>query len=44
MTTLMHAATDHAVDIILALLLVLGGVIGAQFEVKIGSKLRGDQP
>jgi uncharacterized membrane protein YfcA len=43
MTTLMHAATDHAVYIILAFLLVLGGVIGAQFGVEIGSKLRGDQ-
>ncbi len=43
LTTLMHAATDHSVDIILAFLLILGGVIGAQFGAGVGSKLRGDQ-
>jgi len=43
MTTLMHAATDQTVDIVLAFLLILGGVIGAQFGASFGSKLRGEQ-
>jgi uncharacterized membrane protein YfcA len=43
MTTMMHAVTDHTVDIILALLLIVGGVIGAQFGVRLGSKLPGEQ-
>src|SRR5438270_12342254 len=29
--TIMHAATNHLVDAVLALILMIGGVIGAQF-------------
>ena len=43
MTTLLHAGTDHTVDIVLAFLLIAGGVIGAQFGVRIGSRMRGEQ-
>ena len=43
MTTLLHALTDHTVDIVLAFLLILGGVLGAQFGVRIGSRLRGEE-
>jgi len=43
MTTLMHATTDGTVDIVLAFLLVLGGVLGAQFGTGIASRLRSDQ-
>lgn len=42
-TTLLHAALNQTVDIILALLLVVGGVIGAQFGVRAGMKLKGEQ-
>jgi uncharacterized protein len=42
-TTLMHATIDHTVDIMLAFLLILGGVVGAQFGTGIGSRMRGEQ-
>ncbi len=42
-TTLAHATTNYTVDIGLALLLMLGGVIGAQFGTRIGLKLKGEQ-
>lgn len=42
-TTLLHAAIDHTVDIMLALLLILGGVVGAQFGIRIGARLPGEQ-
>jgi hypothetical protein len=38
-TTLMHAVTAYSVDIILAVMLILGGVIGAQVGTQIGLKL-----
>jgi uncharacterized protein len=41
MTTLLHALSDHTVDIVLAFLLIVGGVLGAQFGIRIQSKLRG---
>ena len=42
-TTLMHAIMNHTVDGILALLLLLGGVVGAQIGVRIGPKLKAEQ-
>lgn len=42
-TTVLHALDNHTVDIVLALFLILGGVIGVQFGVKTGAKLRGEQ-
>lgn len=41
--TLLHAVNTHTVDIILALLLLTGSVIGAQFGTKIGSRLKAEQ-
>ncbi len=41
--TVLHATTNQTVDVVLALLLMIGGVIGAQFGVVAGQKLRGDQ-
>ena len=35
-TTLLQATSNYAVDIVLALILVVGGVIGAQFGVRAG--------
>ena len=42
-TTLLHALTTFSVDIVLAMLLMVGGVVGAQFGVRVGYKLRGEQ-
>jgi uncharacterized membrane protein YfcA len=42
-TTLLQATTNYSVDIVLAGLLIVGGVVGAQFGVRIGSRLRGEQ-
>ena len=42
-TTVLQAATNGTVDIVLAFLLMLGAVVGAQFGAEAGRKLRGDQ-
>ncbi len=41
--TVLHAAANQTVDILLALLLLSGGVIGAQLGAKVGRRLRGEQ-
>jgi uncharacterized membrane protein YfcA len=43
MATLMHAATNHLVDVVLALILMLGGVVGAQFGARAGQKMPADR-
>lgn len=43
MTTVLHATQNYTVDIVLALLLMTGGVIGAQFGAIAGEKLKGEQ-
>ena len=42
-TTLLHATTNYTVDIVLAVLLLLGGVIGAQLGSQFGTHLRAEQ-
>ena len=42
-TTILHAGTNRSVDLVLATLLILGGVAGVQFGVRVGSKLRGEE-
>ena len=42
-TTLMHAITANTVDMLLAILLIVGGVIGAQFGSVVGAKLKAEQ-
>lgn len=42
-TTLMHAVTNQTVDILLAMLLIVGGVIGAQFGTRVGVRLKAEQ-
>ncbi len=42
-TTLMHATTNYTVDMVLAVLLLLGGVIGAQFGTNLGARLKAEQ-
>jgi len=41
--TVLHAATNHLVDIVLALLLMVGGVVGAQFGARAGQKLAAER-
>jgi uncharacterized membrane protein YfcA len=42
-TTFMHALTNQSVDMMLALLLILGGVIGAQFGAILALRLKAEQ-
>ncbi len=40
--TVLHAASNHLVDAVLALILMVGGVIGAQFGAHAGHRIRGE--
>jgi hypothetical protein len=42
-TTILHAVTNQTVDLTLALLLIIGGVGGVQWGVRVGSRLKGEQ-
>lgn len=42
-TTVLQSYTNQSVDVVLALVLMVGGVIGAQFGAAAGVRLRGDQ-
>lgn len=42
-TTLMHAVSSNTVDMMLALLLIVGGVVGAQVGTQLGARLRAEQ-
>jgi uncharacterized membrane protein YfcA len=41
--TVLHSVTNHLVDVILALILMVGGVMGAQFGARAGQKMRGER-
>lgn len=42
-TTMIHASTNFSVDIVLALFLLIGGVVGAQFGSMVGARLKAEQ-
>lgn len=42
-TTLMHAVSSNTVDVMLAVLLIVGGVVGAQIGTHWGARLRAEQ-
>jgi uncharacterized membrane protein YfcA len=42
-TTFLHAVNNQTVDVVLALSLIIGGVIGAQIGSSAGARLRGEQ-
>ncbi|WP_323716319.1 sulfite exporter TauE/SafE family protein [Paracoccus aminovorans] len=42
-TTLMHAVSSNTVDVMLAVLLIVGGVTGAQIGTHLGARLRAEQ-
>jgi len=41
--TVLHSITNHLVDAILALILMVGGVMGAQFGARAGARMRGER-
>jgi hypothetical protein len=41
--TILHAATNHLVDAVLAFVLMVGGVMGAQFGARAGQKMSGER-
>jgi hypothetical protein len=41
--TVMHAVTNHLVDAVLAFILMVGGVIGAQFGARAGQSIPGER-
>jgi uncharacterized protein len=41
--TMLHASFNHSLDVVLALMLAAGGVMGGQFGVRAGQKLKGEQ-
>ena len=41
--TVLHAVTNHLVDAVLALMLMVGGVIGAQFGARSGQSISGEK-
>jgi uncharacterized protein len=40
--TILHAVTNQSVDLVLAAILIVGSVIGAQFGARVGQTLRGE--
>ena len=42
-TTVVQATTNYSVDIVLATILMLSSVVGAQYGVRVGQKLKGEQ-
>lgn len=42
-STILHSVSDFAVDIVLAAILIAGGVIGAQFGLRVAARMRGEQ-
>ena len=42
-TTILHSVQSQTVDALLALILLIGGVIGAQIGVVVGNRLRAEQ-
>src|SRR5690606_1085416 len=41
--TVMHAATNHLVDVLLAAFLMVGGVVGAQFGARSGQRMKAER-
>ncbi len=41
--TILHATTNYTVDMVLALLLLVGGVVGAQVGARIGVRMKAEQ-
>jgi len=42
-TTILQAVSNYNVDIMLAFILIVGGVVGAQYGVRMASRMPGEQ-
>jgi uncharacterized membrane protein YfcA len=42
LTTLLQAVNNYTVDVMLALFLILGGVVGAQYGVRLAARIQGE--
>jgi hypothetical protein len=42
-TTILQSVSNYSVDIVLAFFLILGGVVGAQYGVRMASRMPGEQ-
>ncbi len=42
-TTILQATHNYSVDLVLALILIVGGALGAQFGVRMSTRLKGEQ-
>ena len=42
-TTILQSVNNFSVDIVLALVLIVGGVVGAHFGTRLAGRLRGEQ-
>jgi uncharacterized membrane protein YfcA len=43
LVTVLHATLSQTLDVVLAFILAAGGVIGGQYGVRAGQKLKGEQ-
>jgi uncharacterized membrane protein YfcA len=43
LVTVLQSAQTHTVDLVLAALLILGGVVGAQFGARFGARLKAEE-
>lgn len=43
LTTVLHSVENHSVDVVLALILIVSGVIAAQYGAAVGARLKGEQ-
>ena len=43
LATILHAVDNYTVDIVLGLILIVGGVFGVQYGLRVGARLRGEQ-
>jgi uncharacterized protein len=41
--TIQHAAQNNTVDLVLAVLLMMGGVVGAQWGARAGARMRAEE-
>jgi hypothetical protein len=42
LTTVLQAVNNYTVDVMLALFLILGGVVGAQYGVRMAARMQGE--
>lgn len=43
LASVLHAATNYSVDVVLSLSLMIGGVVGAQYGASVGQNMKGEE-